>query len=57
MKYIIAKIIKLIVICAVAIILLEMGYGIDTWQYWVIMVLMAVYGCAFAVEAEKGDLE
>lgn len=39
MKYIIAKIIEFAAICAVAIILIKMGYGGETWQYWVILVL------------------
>lgn len=57
MKYIIAKIIEFAAICAVAIILIKMGYGCETWQYWVILVLTAIYGCAFASEKDKGDLK
>ena len=57
MKYVIAKITKLAAICAVAIILIKIGYGCETWQYWVILVLMAVYDCAFASEKDEGDLE
>ena len=54
MKYIIAKIIEF---AAVAIILIKMGYGGETWQYWVILVLMTVYGGAFACEKDKEELE
>lgn len=57
MKYIIAKIIEFAAICAVAIILIKMGYGGETWQYWVILVLMTVYGGAFACEKDKEELE
>ena len=57
MKYIIAKIIEVAAICAVAIILIKMGYGGETWQYWVILVLMTVYGGAFACEKDKEELE
>lgn len=53
MKYIIVKIIEFAAICAVAIILIQMGYGGETWQYWVILVLMTVYGGAFACEKEE----
>lgn len=42
---------------AVAIILIKMGYGGETWQYWVILVLMTVYGGAFACEKDKEELE
>lgn len=48
---------ELIAICAVAIILIKMGYGGETWQYWVILVLMTVYGGAFACEKDKEELE
>lgn len=34
-----------------------MGYGGETWQYWVILVLMTVYGGAFACEKDKEELE
>lgn len=57
MKYFIAKLIEFGAICTVAIILIKMGYGCETWQYWVILVLMAVYGCAFASEKDERDLE
>lgn len=57
MKYIIAKITKLAAICAVATILIKTGYGCETWQYWLILVLMAVYGCAFACEKDEEDLK
>ena len=39
------------------IILIKMGYGGETWQYWVILVLMTVYGGAFACEKDKEELE
>ena len=42
MKYFIAKLIEFGAICTVAIILIKMGYGCETWQYWVILVLMVV---------------
>lgn len=57
MKYIIAKIIELATICAIGVILIKMGYGCETWQYWVILVLTAIYGCAFTCEKDKEELE
>ena len=57
MKYIIAKIIELATICAIGVILIKMGYGFETWQYWVILVLTAIYGCAFTCEKDEGDLK
>ena len=35
----------------------HMEYGGETWQYWVILVLMTVYGGAFACEKDKEELE